>query len=152
MKNIKEYKHRYYERFKDRDLEKRRRNYRENKERDKKTSKRNRLKNIKSWEKVIPKVTKCQICEKHVYFNKRNPNKAVHFDHRNGKTTLSHKTPTGWLMSHPWTVEKENEWKSFGFGKLCRPCNAWLKSENRKWYIKKVVKYVFGDNYEIKSK
>ncbi len=107
-----------------------------------------RERKMKSWEGYILKKTKCQICNKIIYFNQKDPKAAIHFDHRNGKT-LIRKNPTHWLINHYRTPENQRIWEKCNFGILCRKCNAHLPTENRKQYLKKVIKYVFGKKGSI---
>lgn len=108
----------------------------------KKIAKEARLRSLKSWEGYIPKETKCQICSKKIYFNQSNNKEAIHFDHKN-ENALIEKNPTSWLYQHPRNPENQKIWESCKFGMLCKGCNNFLPTKNRKKFIVNVTKYIF---------
>jgi len=103
---------------------------------------------LKSWEGYLPKKTRCQICGKIIYYNKKSPKNAIHFDHRNGVDGKGYKTPGNWLLKHRRNPKNQKIWESFNFGYLCLSCNSHLPTKDRKAYMMKVIKYVFGYNPE----
>ena len=102
----------------------------------------NKIRN--SWIGIIPEQTKCQICGRTIYFNKKNSNDAIHFDHKNGKHSYIIR-PTNWLARHKNNKANIKIWMDCDFGMLCGVCNRSLPTKNRKNFIKKVIKYI-GDN------
>ncbi len=101
---------------------------------------------MKSWEGIIPLETQCQICGKKLYFNRiiKKPSDSIHFDHRlEGKEPIKCH-PGSWLRMYKRTPEREKIWKECNFGMLCRTCNGFLFSKNRKDKLSKIVKYVYG--------
>lgn len=104
---------------------------------------------LNSWEGVIPTETTCEICGKTIYYNKKNPRLAIHFDHREGIGKTGYKTPANWLLKHKRTPENEVIWKSFNFGCLCLSCNSHLPTINRNAHLENMVKYVFGKGANI---
>lgn len=107
-----------------------------------------RVKNITSWHGYIPMETSCQICGKVLYFNRRDPKTAIHFDHRVENVPIK-MNPTHWLISRYRNEENQRIWESCDFGILCRKCNAHLPTKNREAYLKNVIKYVFGERSVI---
>jgi hypothetical protein len=104
------------------------------------------LKCLKSWEGFIPLETTCQICNRIIFFNKKNQNNSIHFDHKDDvKCTIKNKSPNQWLRKHKRNPKNEAIWNSCNFGMLCRVCNTHLPTRNRKSYILNVNKYVFGE-------
>jgi hypothetical protein len=101
--------------------------------------------NLESWIGIIPRETKCQICSRTIYFNLKNPKNAIHFDHKQEHSIIKNQ-PIAFLRSSPRTPKREKIWKKADLGMLCVDCNSYLPTKNRKKYIKKVIKYVFGDN------
>lgn len=105
---------------------------------------------FKAWDGFIPKKTECEICGKFIYFRTKDPCKAIHFDHKNGHSTpIKYIRPTQWLRAHVRTSERELLWNRCNFGKLCKRCNGWLPTENRSEFLKRAVKYAFGEDYAI---
>jgi 5-methylcytosine-specific restriction endonuclease McrA len=120
--------------------------YRRNKTKALLSGKRYEDRCLKSWEGFIPVQTQCQICGKTIYFNRKDLNTSIHFDHRHGLlTSIKNKSPNQWLRKHKRTTENESIWRSNDFGTLCRVCNSHLPTNNRKEYVKQVLKYVFGE-------
>jgi 5-methylcytosine-specific restriction endonuclease McrA len=109
-----------------------------------------RAKYMKSWEGLIPKETKCQICGRKIYFNKpiKRPSESIHFDHRLEGKELIKEHPGGWLRAHPRNSKNERLWKQSNFGMLCRSCNGFLLTRNRKTMLLKIIKYVFGEAWK----
>ena len=98
-----------------------------------------RYKHLQSWTDIIPTITNCQVCGKTIGFmNKENP---IHFDHRyEGKEPIKI-SPNRWLSQHPCTPENIIIWKSCDFGMLCRNCNPYLPTKNRKSFLLSALKY-----------
>mgnify|MGYP001769158471 CR=1 FL=1 len=101
------------------------------------------------WSRIIPKKAKCQICGKKLFFNKGNAIDSIHFDHRMGGKEVIAYNPTSWLNSHAVTKINIKTWKSCNFGILCNVCNKQLRTNKRKEWLQKVVKYVFGKDFKI---
>jgi hypothetical protein len=99
--------------------------------------------NLKSWEGYIPKETNCEICGITIYFNKPELKKAIHFDHKSPDVAIKTR-PTFWLRSNPKTPENQAIWESCDFGMLCRNCNTYLPTKNRRQFIINVSKYVLA--------
>ena len=102
--------------------------------------------NLKSWLKIIPEVTHCQICGMEIYFNKKVKATAIHFDHKQEHSVIEDH-PIDFLRRSPCTAEKEKIWREASLGMLCKSCNSYLPTKGRRAYIKKVVRYVFGEEY-----
>ena len=97
--------------------------------------------NLLSWLDYIPKETTCQICKKTIYFGQNNRRNAIHFDHRS-EGIEKIKSPTHWLGMHKNTLENRKIWEECSFGMLCKNCNSFLPTNNRKEYIQKVINYI----------
>lgn len=149
----------YHQKFKKKILKRKRDYYKKNKERIiayrkknykkfKMFAKKLREKNIKSWRGYIPLKTNCKICGKTLYFNKRKPKTAIHFDHRIENIPIK-MNPTHWLISRYKTKLNQEIWEQCDFGILCRRCNAHLPTKDRKDYLLRVIKYVFGERSKI---
>lgn len=120
--------------------------HKKNKEEIKKKNKHKYRKTLKTWEGYIPKETNCQICGRKIYFNQNNINNAIHFDHKNGNSPIKI-GPSLWLGRNKRTPKSEKKWNSYKFGMLCKKCNPFLPAKNRKEFLKKVIKYVFGGKF-----
>jgi len=103
--------------------------------------------NLNTWNKIIPTITRCQICGVDIYFNRKNKSKAIHFDHRHGEHDKIKAHPIEFLRRSPCNQEREKIWREADLGMLCKSCNSYLPTKNRKEYIKKVIIYVFGADY-----
>ena len=95
---------------------------------------------LSSWEGFIPNKTNCEVCGKLIFFNKRNPRIAIHFDHRNGNETIMN-SPAIWLRQNKRTPEREKIWKRCDFGMLCENCNRSLPTKNRVPFLLNALKY-----------
>jgi 5-methylcytosine-specific restriction endonuclease McrA len=115
--------------------------YRKNIKAWKEKNKQHYLKLLGSWEGFIPKETTCQVCGKTIYFNVRNHNLAIHFDHRRGNEVIMG-SPALWLRGNRRTPEKEVIWKSCDFGMLCQNCNRMIPTNNRKEFLLKALEYI----------
>ena len=103
---------------------------------------------LKLWEDFIPIKTQCQMCGKDIYFGCKDKKNAIHFDHRNEGFEVIEK-PQNWLAAHPRTPENEKIWLSCDFGMLCDLCNMRLPTKNRKEFIMKATKYIFGKGLSL---
>jgi len=102
---------------------------------------------LQSWIGIIPKHTNCEVCKNTIEFmNKHNP---IFFDHRNEGNELIKTPPTNWLSLRYATPKNIDIWKSCNFGMLCRHCNQFLPTKNRKEFLLKAIKYTFGENEKI---
>ena len=99
---------------------------------------------LSSWENFIPIQTSCQVCGNKIYFNNKNKKNAIHFDHKNDKDVPIKKSPSTWLGGHPRTLNNELIWRKCNFGMLCKKCNSFLPTKNRKKFIKNIIKYIGG--------
>lgn len=96
---------------------------------------------LKSWGKIIPKKTNCEICNKEIGFNTGTQQNSIHFDHRNGGGEPIKYAPFNWLRIHKKTKENEKIWRSCDFGILCNRCNKYLPTKNRVEFLTKALKY-----------
>lgn len=101
------------------------------------------IKTLGSWEGLISKESFCEICGIKIYFNNGNRKLAIHFDHRDENVPIK-EMPSQWLLSHKRTLENERLWTSCNFGMLCGKCNRNIPTKNRRNYVAKLNKYVFG--------
>lgn len=124
-------------------------NYLLNKDKIKATVLKRKQKNILSWKGYIPSKTNCQCCNKEIYFNQRNCRNAIHFDHKDTNDDIKC-NPTNWLERHIRNPENQKLWELCKFGMLCNTCNSFLPTKNREEFIKKIVKYVFGKDFDVK--
>lgn len=95
---------------------------------------------MKTWEGYIPIETKCQICNKDIFFNRRNVRTAIHFDHRSGKEPIKG-SPQVFLRNANRTPKREKIWKECNFGMLCQRCNLSLPTDNRIQFLLNALKY-----------
>lgn len=100
--------------------------------------------NLILWEKIIPKETQCEICSKKIFFNSKNSSNAIHFDHKNDKGISILGSPTSWLRSHKPTPKNIAKWLACRFGMLCKKCNGYLPTKNRKEWFKNIRNYIFN--------
>lgn len=92
-----------------------------------------------AWIGIVPKTANCQVCGKVInLMDKVSP---IVFDHRHGGNEPIQGSPTGWLISHKRTPKNEEIWKSCDFGLLCRRCNYFLPTKDRKDFLEKVLQY-----------
>lgn len=110
-----------------------------------------RKNSLESWSKFIPYKTKCQICNKTIYFKALNKINSIHFDHRHGGNEPIRINPSQWLKNHPHNKVNEKLWVKSDFGMLCHLCNYRLPTKNRKDWVSKMNKYVsrLGDQPEV---
>lgn len=163
MFNNKEYNKIYQQKNKDKIRQRKKQYYIENKDKitayhiknRKRYVQNNRIRRdkcIASWEGYFPKKTNCEICNKELLFNVKDYRKAIHFDHRNGGNEEIKSHPSLFLYTRYRNEKNQKIWEGCNFGYLCRRCNMHLHTNHRKEYLRKVIKYVFGENYEIKEK
>lgn len=102
---------------------------------------------LQSWIGTIPKHTNCEVCKTPIEFmNKQRP---IFFDHRNAGIEVIKTPPTNWISLRYATPKNIAIWKSCDFGMLCRYCNQFLPTKNRKEFLLKAIKYTFGENEKI---
>jgi len=105
----------------------------------------------KNWfEQKYGKNPKCEVCGKLLSWKTKNRNKMVNLDHRGNKTKII-KSPSYWTWMHKCDVRNKQIFLSCNFGILCKACNRNLPTDNRKNWLKNVIKYTFGDNYADKE-
>jgi len=138
----KEYNKQYMGKNREKILAQKKRHYKKHKESLLAKSKELRIKYLKSWEGYIQTVTKCEMCGKTIYFNRKKKVDAIHFDHRHGLIKGFNITPFAWLAGRPRTTKNEKMWESFDFGKLCGRCNSYLPTENRKEFLEDAINYI----------
>lgn len=121
----------------------RRRNYQiKHSEERKQYSKDFQKKNMQDWEEHFPKSMVCEICERPVFFNKKNKRDSVHFDHPNLESRKIIRTQPGiWLRNNPCTSKNIKIWASCNFGKLCLNCNSFLPTKDREQFLLKATSY-----------
>lgn len=96
--------------------------------------------NLLTWVGFLPSSTNCQVCGCSVGFmNKESP---IAFDHRYGGIESIKIAPTTWLGTHPRTPLNEKIWVACDFGILCKRCNGFLPTKNRKEFLQKAITYV----------
>lgn len=146
-KRLKQMK-KYYENNKDKILKQQKgylkEYYIKNKSEILKQQKEHRKNNLKSWEGFISLRNNCQICGKEIYFNKRNRNNAIHFDHKSENVPIKI-NPSEWLIIHKKTSKTQKIWESCNFGVLCSKCNSSLPTKNRRQFVINSIRYIFGD-------
>ena len=105
-----------------------------------------RRKRINLWLSYLNNKNYCPICEvcgrELKYFNGEL---GVHFDHKQEDLPIV-KTPSLWLEENPPTKENIKIWESCNFGILCRNCNRFLPTKDRKNWMLKALKYVCKSN------
>ena len=116
--------------------------HKENKNEESKYRRNHRKNNLKTWINIVPDKTKCQICNRVIYFMALSKLNAIHFDHRHEGNEPIQDSPSRWLKQHPRTPENEKLWIKSDFGFLCHFCNYRLPTKNRKDWVLKMNKYV----------
>ena len=134
--------------LKNREIVKKRRqkHYENNKEIHKSKVREVLYRNLETWRGYIPNETICQVCNKRLVFNSGSLHDAIHFDHRNEGFEPIKQCPTPWLSKHRFNEDNKKIWEESNFGFLCMHCNHRLPTRNRKEWMLKAVKYVFGLN------
>ena len=97
---------------------------------------------LSSWEGFIPLSTSCEMCSRDIFFNKRDRENAICFDHRHGGTEYIKGSPFTWLRDHPRNPENEKIWSSCDFGMLCSDCNRCIPTKNRKHFKNNINRYI----------
>ncbi len=106
-------------------------------------NKERKIKCIASWKNYIPNKTKCEICGKIIYFKGHIHKNTIHFDHKHENCSIQN-IPSNWMALRYRTPKNQVIWESCDFGLLCSHCNSCLPTKNRKQWVRKVIKYVFG--------
>jgi hypothetical protein len=104
--------------------------------------KRHYRKNLSTWDRIIPRETKCQCCGKDIYFSTGKRESSICFDHRSSGFEMIKENPTQWLMKHPWSEKNQWIFESCGFGMLCGKCNRAIPTNNRKQWLEDVTRYI----------
>lgn len=110
----------------------------------------NRLNYIDQWISFLNikyGIPKCQICLTQLSWFSGDNNQTVNFDHRHegneaittNKTTKS--SVNNWLRSRPCNEINKKIFESCDFGILCRLCNNYLPTLNRKEWLVKACQY-----------
>jgi len=104
-----------------------------------------RLKNLLSWVEagIIPEKTNCQICGKELFFRNDDLKKVIHFDHKSLSGYSIDYSAKAWLQSSYANEKNVKIWKDNDFGYLCRICNCFLPTGNRKQIAQSIYDYVF---------
>ena len=97
---------------------------------------------LKEWLSIIPKETKCEICGKSIIFNAKDRNKAIHFDHKMEGEEQRKISPSMWLGARKCNEKNRRIWEECCFGMLCKNCNSFLPTKNRKQFIHQVIRYM----------
>lgn len=107
---------------------------------------------MKSWLGFIPKEIWCECCGRKIYFKlpkigikKDFGSDSIHFDHRLEGLEPIKSHPGNWLRENYCTEKNKKIWESCDFGMLCRQCNGFLFTKNRKEKLIRIIKYVFGE-------
>jgi hypothetical protein len=94
----------------------------------------------------------CEICRKELTWFSGDITNSVNFDHRHGGQELiktkreGHASVNNWLRSRPCNDKNRKIFESCDFGILCQRCNQFLPTLDREDWIRKTIKYVFGNN------
>ena len=107
------------------------------------------FKKKKGWVGIIPEETNCEICGKKLYFFGKTKKETIHFDHKKMDVPIK-QSPGIWLRAKALTPEREKMWRDSDFGLLCDGCNKSLPTNDRENFVRKVVKYIFGQDKEIR--
>ena len=126
----------YYQKNKDRISKRMKKYWAENKDRLSRYSK-----FLPSWEGYIPKRTRCQICNREIFFNNKDGKNAIHFDHKKENLPITI-CPTEWLARNFNTPANQKTWEQCDFGILCGTCNRSMPTKNRKGRLVKITEYV----------
>ena len=94
------------------------------------------------WRDVIPKIARCQICNRKIYLNHKDKTKSIHFDHRHGGKEPIKTNPSNWIIGHAKTPLNEKKWKDSNFGTLCIGCNFRIPTKGRKDWLKRITSYI----------
>lgn len=104
------------------------------------------IKNRKNWLEYLQSKNPnpiCEVCGKKLeYFNGKN---GIHFDHKTGNENIQHH-PSSWMGRHPLNKKNIEMFESCNFGILCSQCNCVLPTKDRKFFMERLIKYVFGKN------
>src|SRR3990167_8730206 len=98
-------------------------------------------KNIESWGQFIPKETNCEVCGVKIYFNSKDINSSIHFDHKNDLCSIKI-CPGHRLRKNPFNIKNQKIWDSCDFGMLCGRCNRAIPTRNRREWLSKLALYV----------
>jgi hypothetical protein len=99
--------------------------------------------NLDLWKQFIPAITNCQVCGMEIVFGSGDHGKSIHFDHRHGGIELI-KHPMNWLKGRKPTKEYLKLWTSCDFGMLCRGCNTYLPTKDRRKFMLSLIEYTRG--------
>jgi hypothetical protein len=136
----KEYLKNYYENNKEK-LKERSRNWnKDNKKRAYLRNIKNRSNRINSWVEYLPKETTCEICGRKIFFKGHPRFETIHFDHKSENCAIK-TDPSSWIESKYRTKENQEIWDSCRFGCLCKRCNSFLPTKDRKEWLRKAVAY-----------
>jgi hypothetical protein len=84
------------------------------------------------------------MCGKTIFFNEKNPSKAIHFDHRFEGNEPIKGSPTKWLIGHERNKRWQRIWDECYFGYLCGDCNRCLPTKNREQFYLNLGRYLYG--------
>lgn len=96
--------------------------------------------NRESWSEYFSKHTKCEICQKRIFFNNFDRRTSINFDHR--QECVIKTAPSVWLNSHKFNEENRKIWESCNFGILCMDCNILLPTVGRIEWLNKITEYI----------
>ena len=148
-KNRKEYLKKYRKEHKEKADEYRKKYQKKNKKKMNEYQSRVRFEKRSQWKEYFKwrygHKPQCSICGKSLKWSSDKISERVNFDHRHGKEPIKC-SPQHWTASAPLSDKNIRLWNKCDFGILCCSCNNSLKTQNRKEYVKNIVKYVFGSD------
>lgn len=95
---------------------------------------------------------KCEICHRALVWFSGDITNSVNFDHRHGgdasiKTKREGRASVNnWLRTRPCNEKNIKIFESCDFGILCQRCNQFLPTINREDWMRRAIRYVFGNN------
>ena len=98
---------------------------------------------VDTWRGFIPHEILCPCCGRKIFFASGVSKNSIHFDHRHEGVEVI-KSPSRWLTFHKRTPANEIIWNSCNFGMLCKSCNGYLPTKNRKQFVRNVIAYIGG--------
>lgn len=98
-------------------------------------------KNLESWNEYIPHKANCEICNVEIFFNIKDVNRSIHFDHKSESCSIK-ENPKRWLLKHRFNFHNLKIWNECNFGVLCGKCNRSIPTKNRKAWLINLTNYV----------
>ena len=94
------------------------------------------------WDKVLPKVSNCEVCGKNLYLRHKDRKKTIHFDHRHGGTEAIKVAPSTWIKNNGLSKKTKKVFDSCDFGILCGWCNKHIPTKDRLVWLNKLTNYI----------